>query len=96
MRFQTAPTGPGENIELPKYFLKLHQTEPAGPGSEAVIFAKIDTYGAVANRTYRAWGLPIYFLKLHETAPTGPENCGLAYFRMSIFRVAVKSPAVNV
>ena len=24
MRFQTAPTGPGEDIELPKYFLKLH------------------------------------------------------------------------
>ena len=31
--------------------------------------------GAVANRTYRAWGnigLPKYFLKLHQTAPTGP------------------------
>ena len=25
---QTAPTGPGENIELPKYFLKLHVTSP--------------------------------------------------------------------
>ena len=32
MRFQTAPTGPGEDVELPKYFLKLHQTEPTGPG----------------------------------------------------------------
>ena len=24
MRLQTAPTGPGEDIELPIYFLKLH------------------------------------------------------------------------
>ena len=24
--------------ELPIYFLKLHQTEPTGPGSEKVIF----------------------------------------------------------
>ena len=24
VRFKTAPTGPGENIELPNYFLKLH------------------------------------------------------------------------
>ena len=30
VRLQTEPTGPGENIELPKYFLKLHQTEPTG------------------------------------------------------------------
>ena len=30
MRLQTAPTGPGGNTELPKYFLKLHQTAPTG------------------------------------------------------------------
>ena len=24
VRLQTAPTGPGKNIELPNYFLKLH------------------------------------------------------------------------
>ena len=34
MRFQTAPTGPGEDIELPIYFLKLHQTAPTGPGED--------------------------------------------------------------
>ena len=28
MRLQTAPTGPGEDMELPKYFLKLHGTAP--------------------------------------------------------------------
>ena len=33
VRLQTAPTGPGENTELPKYFLKLHQTAPTGPGA---------------------------------------------------------------
>ena len=32
---------------LPIYFLKLHQTEPTGPGAETVIFFKIDAYGAV-------------------------------------------------
>ena len=41
MRFQTAPTGPGEDMELPIYFLKLHQTAPDTPRkpSEAA-FAK--------------------------------------------------------
>ena len=29
VRRKTAPTGPGKNRELPKYFLKLHQTSPA-------------------------------------------------------------------
>ena len=28
VRLKTAPTGPGENIELPIYFLKLHPTAP--------------------------------------------------------------------
>ena len=28
------PTGPGEDMELPKYFLKLHQTAPTGPGED--------------------------------------------------------------
>ena len=28
VRLQTEPTGPGKNIELPKYFLKLHATPP--------------------------------------------------------------------
>ena len=51
MRLQTAPTGPGENIELPIYFLKLHETELTGRGSEAVIISKIDTYGSVENHT---------------------------------------------
>ena len=51
MRLQTAPTGPGENIELPKYFLKLHQTTPTGLGPESVIFFKIDTYGAEMEPT---------------------------------------------
>ena len=46
VRLQTAPTGPGEDIELPIYFLKLHQTEPTGPWSETFIFSKIDTYGS--------------------------------------------------
>ena len=32
VRRKTAPTGPGENIELPKYFLKLHETPPAKGG----------------------------------------------------------------
>ena len=35
MRFGTASTGPGEDgedIELPKYFIKLQQTAPTGPG----------------------------------------------------------------
>ena len=53
IRRKTEPTGPGENIELPKYFLKLHETEPTGPGAEAVIPPKIVRLG---NRTYRAWG----------------------------------------
>ena len=26
------PTGPGEDMELPIYFLKLHETTPTGPG----------------------------------------------------------------
>ena len=30
VRRKTAPTGPGENIELPKYFLKLHSRGQAG------------------------------------------------------------------
>ena len=30
VRLQTAPTGPGEHIELPIYFLKPHQTAPTG------------------------------------------------------------------
>ena len=34
MRLQTAPTGPGEDMELPIYFLKLHQTAPTGPGED--------------------------------------------------------------
>ena len=56
MRFQTAPTGPGENIELPKYFIKLHQTEPTGLGYSAHhFFLKLTPMGAVPNRTYRAW-----------------------------------------
>ena len=41
MRLETAPTGPGANIELPIYFLKLHQTEPTGPGFATVIFLKL-------------------------------------------------------
>ena len=28
VRLETAPTGPGENIKLPKYLLKLHETAP--------------------------------------------------------------------
>ncbi|RKU17130.1 hypothetical protein C6503_11315 [Candidatus Poribacteria bacterium] len=28
-------------------------------GIQAVVFSKIDTYGAVANRAYRPWGLLI-------------------------------------
>ena len=28
MRLETAPTGPGENIELPIYFLKPHENRP--------------------------------------------------------------------
>ncbi len=31
MRFTPAPTGPGEHIELPNYFLKPHETAPTGP-----------------------------------------------------------------
>ena len=30
VRLETAPTGPGENIELPNYFLKPHETAPTG------------------------------------------------------------------
>ena len=30
VRLETAPTGPGEHIELPNYFLKPHQTAPTG------------------------------------------------------------------
>ena len=26
---------------LPKYFLKLHETEPTGPGAKAIIFLKL-------------------------------------------------------
>ena len=32
MRLQTAPTGPGGNIELPNYLFKLHETAPTGLG----------------------------------------------------------------
>ena len=39
--------------QLPIYFFTLHQTEPAGPGSETVVVSKIDTYGTPQNRTYR-------------------------------------------
>ncbi len=28
VRLQTAPTGPGENIELPNYFLESHENRP--------------------------------------------------------------------
>jgi len=28
VRLETAPTGPGENIELPNYFLKPHENRP--------------------------------------------------------------------
>jgi len=31
------------------------ETEPTGPGSETIVVSKIDTYGAVPNRTYRVW-----------------------------------------
>ena len=30
VRLETAPTGSGGNIELPDYFLKLHETAPTG------------------------------------------------------------------
>ena len=33
VRLQTAPTGPGEDMELPKYFIKLHETALTGPGA---------------------------------------------------------------
>ena len=32
VRLQTAPTGPGENIELPKYLVNLHDTSPTAIG----------------------------------------------------------------
>ena len=32
------------------------KTEPTGPGVETVILSKIDTYGAVPNRTCGAMG----------------------------------------
>ena len=32
VRRKTEPTGPGGNIELPKYFFKLHETAPTGLG----------------------------------------------------------------
>ena len=38
VRLETAPTGPGEHIELPNYFLKLHETAPTGSGGHAVRF----------------------------------------------------------
>ena len=33
---KTAPTGPGENIELPKYLFNLHQTAPTGSGDAQI------------------------------------------------------------
>ena len=30
VRLQTTPTGPGEDVELPNYFLKPHPTAPTG------------------------------------------------------------------
>ena len=41
--------------QLPIYFLKLHETEPTGCGSEAVIIFKIDTCGSVENHTCLLW-----------------------------------------
>ena len=41
------------------------KTEPTGPGAQAVIFSKIDTYGAVSNHTYRL--LFIVTLRIKET-----------------------------
>ena len=32
---ETAPTGPGKNIELPIYFFKLYETAPTGLGYSA-------------------------------------------------------------
>ena len=37
--------------QLPKYFLKLRQTEPTGLGTASVIFSKIDTYGELLHTT---------------------------------------------
>ena len=35
---QTAPTGPGENIELPKYLVNLHETSPTRGGANVYLF----------------------------------------------------------
>ena len=36
VRRKTEPTGLGEKVELPIYFLKLHETEPTGLGSDGL------------------------------------------------------------
>ena len=58
------------NIELPKYFLKLHQTAPSRSRkwlSDAYSLSS----GAVPNRTYRVGA------KRFQTAPTGPVEIGI-------------------
>ena len=43
-------TGLKRGLKDPRFLLKIRfgwETEPTGPGSEAVIFSKIDPYGAV-------------------------------------------------
>ena len=39
-QLKTAPTGPGGNIELPKYLFKLHETTPTGEVRKSYINSK--------------------------------------------------------
>ena len=39
------PTGPGEDMELPKYFFKLYETAPTGSGAEAALFLELTRMG---------------------------------------------------
>ncbi len=52
------------------------KTEPTGPGANAVIFSKIDTYGAVPNRTCGAWGPTMvdFRITFASSASTNPPN----------------------
>ena len=51
VRFQTAPTGPGENIELPKCLGKLHLTAPILHLCRNVVSKKSSPVGAAFIET---------------------------------------------
>jgi len=56
----TIPTGFKRVLEFSRFSRRTRfgwETEPTGSGSAMVIFSKIDSYSAVGNCTYRAWGV---------------------------------------